>query len=133
MARLYYYVLQNFGPTETLAFLRTRRVSSPVCVVLICLPAISKGHAAPRPPSVDWSLVRQAFDALLAARDDAETVETDLDTILEGTEGDLKKQRAYATRLSTTLESASQGHVFFNGKHFELDDVRAPLTTLFGP
>ncbi|TFK82573.1 glycosyltransferase family 24 protein [Polyporus arcularius HHB13444] len=109
MARLYYYLLQNFGPTETLAFLRTlSQRGTP-------LQDLS--------PSVDWSLVRQAFDALLAARDDtAETVETDLDTILEGTEGDLEKQRAYATRLSTTLESASQGHVFFNGKHFELDD-----------
>ena len=72
--------------------------------------------------------MRQTFDALLARKDAiVETVATDLDAILQGTEGDMEKQRAYASRLSTTLESAPQGHVFFNGKHFDLDDVRSPL------
>ncbi|RPD60390.1 glycosyltransferase family 24 protein [Lentinus tigrinus ALCF2SS1-7] len=109
MARLYYYLLENFGSTETFAFLyNLAQRGTP-------LQALS--------PTVDWLLVRQAFDALMARKDDiAETVETDLDAILEGTEGDLEKQRAYAARLSTTLESAPQGHVFFNGKHFDLDD-----------
>ncbi|KAI0715904.1 glycosyltransferase family 24 protein [Cerioporus squamosus] len=110
MARLYYYLLENFGPTETFAFLHNlAQRGTP-------LQELS--------PSIEWSLVKQVFDVLLTRRDDiAETVETDLDAILEGTEGDLEKQRAYATRLSTTLESAPQGHVFFNGKHFDLDDV----------
>ena len=64
------------------------------------------------------------FDALLARKADlAETVERDLDAILAGTEGDLEKQRAYAARLGATLATAPQGHVFFNGKHYDLDDV----------
>ena len=50
----------------------------------------------------------------------------DLDMILEGKEVDLEKQRAYAARLQTTLASAQNGHAFFNGKHFDLDDVRRP-------
>ncbi len=75
-------------------------------------------------PTVDWVLVRATFDALLKHRDDlVQTVETDLDKILEGTQGDLEKQRVYATRLSLTLATAPQGHVFFNGKHYDLDDV----------
>ena len=72
-----------------------------------------------------WSIVRTAFKALLARQEELpEELETDLDKILEGTEGDLDKQRAYAARLSTKLADAPQGHVFFNGKHFDLDDVR---------
>ena len=73
--------------------------------------------------SVDWSLVQSAFKSLLARKegDLPEDVETDLDKILAGTEGDLEKQRAYAIRLGTSLASAPQGH---NGKHFDLDDVR---------
>ncbi|KAI0754012.1 glycosyltransferase family 24 protein [Daedaleopsis nitida] len=109
MARLYYYVLENFGSAEALAFLHKLSQRD------LPLEALS--------PSVDFSLVRAAFDALLARREDlAETVERDLDKILEGTEGDLEKQKAYANRLRADLASAPQGHVFFNGKHFDLDD-----------
>ena len=77
-------------------------------------------------PSVDMSLVRSAFTSLLARKgeDLPEGLETDLDKIFAGTEGDLEKQRAYALRLGTSLASAPDGHAFFNGKHFDLDDVR---------
>ena len=77
-------------------------------------------------PSVDLSLVRSAFTSLLARKEDGlpEGLETDLEKIFAGTEGDLEKQRAYAVRLGTSLASAPDGHAFFNGKHFDLDDVR---------
>lgn len=82
-------------------------------------------------PSVDWSLVRSAFKSVLARKEEEdlpEGIETDLDKILTGTEGDLEKQRAYAIRLGTSLASAPQGHAFFNGKHFDLGDVRPPFS-----
>lgn len=76
-------------------------------------------------PTVVWSQVRTNFDELLAAKENLpEGIETDFDAILAGGEGDLDAARTYATRLSATLSTAPQGHVFFNGKHFDLDDVR---------
>ncbi len=79
-------------------------------------------------PTVVWSQVRSNFNDLLAAKEGLpEGIETDLDVVLEGGEGDLDAARSYATRLSATLATAPQGHVFFNGKHFDLDDVRSVL------
>ena len=70
-------------------------------------------------------MVRAHFKALISRAEGLpDTVETDFDTIVEGKEGDLAKQRAYAFRLDATLASALHGHAFFNGKHFDLDDVR---------
>lgn len=78
-------------------------------------------------PTVVWSQVRTNFDELLAAKEGLpEGIETDFDIIIAGGEGDLDAARTYATRLSATLSTAPQGHVFFNGKHFDLDDVRSP-------
>lgn len=82
-------------------------------------------------PSVVWSQVRTNFNDLLAAKENLpEGIETDFDAILAGGEGDLDAARTYATRLSATLSTAPQGHVFFNGKHFDLDDVRQPFWSL---
>ena len=61
-----------------------------------------------------------------------DAVESDLDKILAGMDGDLDKQRAYAARLSLDLESSPDGHAFFNGKHFTLDDVRSLLHLIAG-
>ncbi|TBU43432.1 glycosyltransferase family 24 protein [Dichomitus squalens] len=109
MARLFYYLRENFGPQETFGFFYNIAQRDQAFETLR--------------PSVDWPNVRSVFKALLARQEELpEGLETDLDTILEGTEGDLDKQRAYATRLSTKLSEAPQGHVFFNGKHFDLDD-----------
>ncbi|PIL30079.1 hypothetical protein GSI_07656 [Ganoderma sinense ZZ0214-1] len=112
MARLFYFLMENFGGDETLAFfLNISQRDEPMESLK---------------PTVDWALVRSAFKSLLErkAEDLAEDLglETDLDKILEGTAGDLEKQRAYALRLGTSLASAPQGHAFFNGKHFDLDD-----------
>lgn len=84
-------------------------------------------------PTVIWSQARTNFDDLLAAKEGLpEGIETDFDTIVAGSEGDLDAARTYATRLSATLSTAPQGHVFFNGKHFDLDDVRSlPLLSLY--
>ena len=80
-------------------------------------------------PSVDLSLVCSAFTSLTRKEDGLpEGLETDLDKIFAGTEGDLGKQRAYALRLGTSLASAPDGHAFFNGKHFNLDDGRPPVS-----
>ncbi|KAI1789267.1 glycosyltransferase family 24 protein [Ganoderma leucocontextum] len=110
MARLFYYLIENFGGDETSAFfLNIAQRDEPMETLK---------------PSVDWPLVHSAFKSLLARKEEnlSDDLETDLDKILAGTEGDLEKQRAYATRLGTSLASAPEGHAFFNGKHFDLDD-----------
>ncbi|KAI8974783.1 glycosyltransferase family 24 protein [Trametes punicea] len=110
MARLLYYLMDNFGPDETLGFL-TSLTQRNVPLELLR-------------PTVDWSRVRLQFNHLLAAQDDDldGDVERDLDVILQGNDGDLDGPRAYARRLDTRLESALHGHVFVNGRHFDLDD-----------
>ncbi|OSD04995.1 glycosyltransferase family 24 protein [Trametes coccinea BRFM310] len=109
MGRLFYYLMDNFGPEDTLNFILSLTQRN---VPLDLLK-----------PSVDWSTVRLSFNRLLAAQEELDDdIEKDLDVILEGTEGDLEKPRAYARRLGASLATAPQGHVFVNGKHFDLDD-----------
>jgi UDP-glucose:glycoprotein glucosyltransferase len=56
--------------------------------------------------------------------DDEATIAHTFKQILEGTEADsyLGAAMTWAERLSTSLGTASQGHVFVNGKHFDMDD-----------
>ncbi|KAJ3001154.1 hypothetical protein NUW54_g6613 [Trametes sanguinea] len=109
MARLFYYLVDNFGSDETLNFVLSLTQRN------VPLDSLK--------PSVDWSTVRLSFNRLLAAQEELdEDIEKDLDVILEGSEGDLEKPRAYARRLGASLSTAPQGHVFVNGKHFDLDD-----------
>ncbi|KAI0367405.1 glycosyltransferase family 24 protein [Pilatotrama ljubarskyi] len=109
MARLFYWLMDAVGPDETLSFF---------------LSLAQRGVPIEKlKPSVDWQQVDANFNELLAKHEDLlADAETDLDAILEGIDGDLEAPRAYAARLGATLESASQGHAFVNGKHYDLDD-----------
>ena len=80
-------------------------------------------------PSVDWALVRSAFNSFRASsQEHAEEPIPELDAILKGDVSTLnesvEKARAYAARLGATAAAALHGHAFVNGKHFDLDDVR---------
>jgi hypothetical protein len=72
-------------------------------------------------------LVRSQFEALAADQlPRYGDVPNDFDDIVRGTSNysvNLGKARAYAERLEATLASAPRGHAFFNGKHFDMDDV----------
>lgn len=84
-------------------------------------------------PSVNWRLASTEFvnilDEFIESDDAPEDFpkDIDLESILVGETGDngarIEKARKYAARLSASLASANQGHVFVNGKHFNLDDV----------
>jgi UDP-glucose:glycoprotein glucosyltransferase len=73
--------------------------------------------------NVDWNLVLSEFKTLMAE----EGLDTDLISIIsgkqDGTEEMIQRAQAYTARLGADLASAPQGHVFVNGKHFDLDDV----------
>ena len=75
----------------------------------------------------DWPLVASEFAELLAEPADldappATPLSAILDGELEAVEEKLENARKYAARLGADRASAPNGHVFVNGKHFELDD-----------
>jgi hypothetical protein len=79
-------------------------------------------------PSVDWDLVRSEFSTLLQNYPPkGDDVPTDLDVILDGTDGSLEerldKARKYAMRLDALKDSSPNGHAFVNGKHLDVNDV----------
>ena len=88
-------------------------------------------------PTVDWKLARKEFAELIdefVQKDDVpegfpSAVEFDaiISDASEAIEERLEKVKRYAKRLRADLASAPQGHVFVNGKHFNLDDVRNVL------
>ncbi|KAH9930812.1 glycosyltransferase family 24 protein [Amylocystis lapponica] len=111
MARLFYFLMEHYGRAHTLGFLA--RIAQPQTPVQQMTPTVS------------WSLVRSEFRALQAGVEAVgEGADARLDDVLSGSAGsaDLEKLRVYAARLGASLASASQGHVFVNGKHFPLDD-----------
>ncbi|KAH9946426.1 glycosyltransferase family 24 protein [Epithele typhae] len=108
MARLFYHLLDKVGPEETFAF-------------LYHLSQVDTDMEDIDGTAVNWKTVTATYQQLLARkRDLADPLESELEAILAGTEGDLDHVRAYAKRLS--LDAADNGHAFMNGKHFDLDD-----------
>lgn len=104
----------------------TRNLRSPFPVRQI--PRIQPGGVQ-EPASIDWRMLDLEFASLLDsvnASADA-PIEATLDAILAGEDEEsvarIDAARAYARRLSADTASAPTGHVFVNGKHFELDDV----------
>ena len=83
---------------------------------------------------MNWKLARTEFSDLLAEyaasanAPEEFSADVSFDAILSGElsaiEERLEKAKKYAHRLSADLASAKQGHVFVNGKHYDLDDVR---------
>lgn len=85
---------------------------------------VSPSHPAssmPNPgPTLDWTLVEAEFYSVAGA-------DADFAGIVAGTDERIKVEidaaAHYAKRLSADLESAPYGHIFVNGKHFDLDEV----------
>jgi UDP-glucose:glycoprotein glucosyltransferase len=83
--------------------------------------------------SVNWLAVSTSFDILIKAEleQDPEAIKPDLESILEGSDADtqppLDQLAAYTERLDATRATSPLGHAFFNGKHFDMGDVRSFL------
>jgi UDP-glucose:glycoprotein glucosyltransferase len=108
MARLFKYLVQNYGRAKTMGFIKS--------IAQLRIPIQMQD------PGVDWSFVRSQFEALVSAGPPKDpTATTDFDTITNNASDD-SKTRAYCQRLSSDLTSSPQGHAFFNGKHFDMDD-----------
>ena len=79
--------------------------------------------------TVNWHAVASSYNALIAPEleDDPEATKPNLKSILEGDDVDaqvpLDRLEAYAERLDATSATSPMGHAFFNGKHFNMNDV----------
>lgn len=112
MARMLYWLVKHVGEAKTMAFLgKVAQSSAP--------PESANANANAR---VDWTLVRAEFDALLAELEGV-TFDSIVHPDSEDSEDYIAKARQYARRLSLDIDSAPQGHMFVNGKYFELNDV----------
>ncbi|KAF5386468.1 hypothetical protein D9757_005906 [Collybiopsis confluens] len=114
MARLVYFLLENFGRKITMTLLK--RAATP----------FTRPGA---PDSFDWSELRRDFDHLMAAEAQAgEPVEktgVEFESILAGTNPQVKSLdnvKTYAQRLSATVSAFPAGHGFINGKYFPFDE-----------
>jgi len=80
--------------------------------------------------SVDWNTVGSAYDYLIdqEQQERPDGVYPALSTIINGgssTESDVPfdKITVYRERLGCSLAASAGGHAFFNGKHFDVDEV----------
>lgn len=142
MARLFYYLIKNYGRKKTLAFL------APVCTTqnrhatLVFLKNSIQLAQIQLPPhlqtfSVNWLAVSASYNALIEAEleQNPEAPKPDLESILEGSDADTEppfdRIAAYTERLDATHATSLLGHVFFNGKHLDMNDVSSFLTVGF--
>ena len=134
MARLFYYLIKNYGRRKTLAFL------APVCmtqnryvthVFLMNSIQLAQMHL-PRylqTSNVNWPAVSTSYNALIAAEleQDPGASKPDLESILEDSDADIQhtfdKIAAYTERLDATHANSPLGHAFFNGKHLDMSEV----------
>ncbi|KAF9027018.1 hypothetical protein BDZ89DRAFT_1102004 [Hymenopellis radicata] len=106
MARLFYFLLENFGRKKTMIFLRN----------------LSQADAQPR-DTVDWKSVRATFEAFLD-EEDSEIEDEVFDFVIGGELAQAKAEgiKAYTERLSATMSSSPEGHCFINGKHYDMNE-----------
>jgi UDP-glucose:glycoprotein glucosyltransferase len=126
MAKIFYYLTQNYGRQQTMRFFNSvlrlcfyRRFHSSR-LILDMLGGTKQ--------QLDWSFIRAEFEALVANEGimdggEAMPYEDVLESAADDIERKLLKARTYAERLSTTTTSSPEGHVFINGKYHILDDV----------
>ena len=128
MANLFYYLIKNYGHTKTLAFL------APVCVTqktLFLKLTLSSLLRCNYHLIYNWLAVSTLFDNLIKEEleQDPEAVKPDLESILEGSDTDTQPPldwiAAYTEWLDATHATSPLGHAFFNGKHFDMGDVRS--------
>ncbi|KZT24849.1 glycosyltransferase family 24 protein [Neolentinus lepideus HHB14362 ss-1] len=114
MARLFYWLVKNYGRAKTMGFMRK-----------ISQLQVHPQHAT---PTVNWNTVREEFAGLVSSEEPPteDFVPPDLEAVLEATiesnSQDINAVAEYSRRLGATLSASPSGHAFVNGKHYDLDD-----------
>src|SRR6266404_95117 len=128
MARVFYYLTQNYGRPPTMRFFGAVREPpfqlTPSLIILYQVLELMGGIK----PELDWSVVQARFESLASDEEIKNGAEAmSFDALIGDTSGvfeeNITKARAYAQRLATDVASSTNGHSFINGKYFPLDDV----------
>lgn len=78
-----------------------------------------------RAESIDWNVARKAFENLLAKSES----EHDPSIFADIVQGKLVPQAkldgiaSYVKRMGASLTASPEGHVFLNGRHFDMNEV----------
>jgi UDP-glucose:glycoprotein glucosyltransferase len=85
---------------------------------------------------VPWDAVRTVYDRLLQveAQEKPDELIPDLASIFDDQPEDLvplDKIAVYTDRLGATVSKNPSGHAFFNGKHFDINEVTSSLYFLY--
>ncbi|KAI4517310.1 glycosyltransferase family 24 protein [Schizophyllum commune Loenen D] len=107
LAKLFYGMIQEFGRKKTITFMRK----------------VAARHTTE--PRIDWGIIEFEYDDMvdqLEAKDPSKQY-PELDDLLNRDVLPQSKIRSYTERLDLDTSSNKHGHVFVNGKYFELDDT----------
>ena len=126
MAKMFYYLTQNYGRQQTMRFF-----NSVLSMYFYChfhSPRLILDMLGETKQQLDWSHIQTEFEALVANEGimdggEAMPFENVLGSTTDDVETKLLKARTYAERLGTTSTSSPDGHAFINGKYHVLDDV----------
>ncbi|KAG6876468.1 hypothetical protein C0992_012845 [Termitomyces sp. T32_za158] len=109
MAMLFYHLVSKYGRKKTLKFIQNFTEAQPA-----------------EKTTVDWGILAHIFTEFA----ESERAETDdvasLEDILSGKahpSAPLDKLQDYVERLDVRFEASVMGHVFFNGRHYNYDQV----------
>ncbi|KAF9478976.1 hypothetical protein BDN70DRAFT_807681 [Pholiota conissans] len=113
MTKLFYHLIKNYGRKKTLNFLSA--------LSQLQVPAHVQTEFVP------WEAVRSVYDRLAhaEAQEKPDELIATLESILEDQPEELvplEKIGAYTDRLGATLSKSANGHAFFNGKHFAINE-----------
>ncbi|KDQ07300.1 glycosyltransferase family 24 protein [Botryobasidium botryosum FD-172 SS1] len=103
-ARLFYYLIENYGPETTLGF----------------FSAFATAEHTP----LDFDQAKAAFEKLVEGEAPrVEEASKDFDAIVSGLYEDrIEAARSYSERLGASLAASAGGHAFVNGKHLDVDE-----------
>jgi UDP-glucose:glycoprotein glucosyltransferase len=133
MARVFYYLTQNYGRLATIKFFRAvRKLYFRHSHSLIIRGQVLELQGEKE--ELDWSHVQAQFEALAASEEIQEGGEPmSFDALTSGSsevfEERISKARAYARRLGIDNASSPKGHLFINGKYYVIDDVCSAVTS----
>ncbi|KAF9051644.1 glycosyltransferase family 24 protein [Panaeolus papilionaceus] len=113
MAKLFYYLINEFGKKSTLSFIRS--------LSAVVVPD-------PTQRTIEWPTVSDHYNLLVSThqQQNPDFVPVPLEDVIKGKverPAPIEKIGDYVDRLGAGLSpTAPMGHAFFNGKHFDFDD-----------
>ncbi|KIY66670.1 glycosyltransferase family 24 protein [Cylindrobasidium torrendii FP15055 ss-10] len=110
MARLFYFLVENFGRKKTAAYFRAVHLDS---------------DPSTRAEAIDWNVARKAFEDLLV-KSESEHDASIFAGIIQGKllpEAKFDGITSYVKRMGASLTANPEGHVFLNGRHFDMDEM----------